>query len=248
MMRDDKLVRVAIRSKQSIERVLWVWGAILESAAEVDDNGRFDFDIAEAAYFLRTDESDVAAIVDALSAQDRIAENNVVNWSARQFTSDRSAERQRRYRERKKGCDVGATGVDEPCESDSDGEVTSLSRHGDAPETETETDIPSSNDEGVPRPEENQALRVEHLVEAFNELAKRRGLPLVKKLEGTRLRRAQILIRRNSIDDITEAIDAIDRSPWMHGQNDKGWRADFDFFLQPKSFTKLIEGSYDGAR
>ena len=33
MMRDDKLVRAAIKSKQSIERVLWIWGAVLESAA-----------------------------------------------------------------------------------------------------------------------------------------------------------------------------------------------------------------------
>ena len=39
MMRDDKLVRIAIKTKQPIERVLWIWGAILESAAEIDDNG-----------------------------------------------------------------------------------------------------------------------------------------------------------------------------------------------------------------
>jgi hypothetical protein len=40
MMRDDKLVRVAIRSGQAIERVCWIWGAILESAAEIDNGGK----------------------------------------------------------------------------------------------------------------------------------------------------------------------------------------------------------------
>jgi hypothetical protein len=57
MMRDDKLVRVAIRSKQTIERVVWVYGAILESAAELDDEGRYDLAADEAAYFLRADEA-----------------------------------------------------------------------------------------------------------------------------------------------------------------------------------------------
>jgi hypothetical protein len=129
MMRDDKLVRVAIRSKQTIERVAWVWGAILESAAEIDDEGRFDFDEEEAAYFLRADADDIGAITKALEGAGRISADCVVKWSDRQFSSDRSAERQKRYRDRKRV---------EVTEGDGDAEVTSPSRHGDAPETETE--------------------------------------------------------------------------------------------------------------
>src|ERR1035437_4506737 len=97
LSRDEKLVRVAIKSKQTIERVVWVWGAILESAAEVNDNGRYDFDIGEASYFLRSDENDVGGIVDALENLGRIHEGYVIHWSDRQFQSDTSAERQKRY-------------------------------------------------------------------------------------------------------------------------------------------------------
>lgn len=140
MMRDDKLVRVAIRSKQTVERVVWVWGAILESAAEIDEDGRYDFDTAEAAYFLRADESDLVAILDALSEQGRISQDRVVKWGDRQFTSDRSADRQRRYRERKKAVSHGDNGAEPVTGGEGDGGVTSLSRHGDAPETETETE------------------------------------------------------------------------------------------------------------
>ncbi len=140
MMRDDKLVRVAIRAKQPIERVVWVYAAILESAAEIDEDGRYDFDTAEAAYFLRADETDVHAIVGELSAQGRIVGDCVVKWSDRQFSSDRSAERQRRDRERKTGGDAGVRGEEPPSERNADGEVTSLSQHGDAPERELETD------------------------------------------------------------------------------------------------------------
>src|SRR4249919_1129621 len=152
MMRDDKLVRVAIRSSQTVERVVWVWGAILESASEIDDEGRFDFDTAEASYFLRASEDHVRAIVSALGDVGRLSEDRVVKWGDRQFKSDRAAERQARYRERKRNGDTD--GGKPECDGEGDGEVTSLSRHGDAPETETETetDITVSNDTVPPEP------------------------------------------------------------------------------------------------
>jgi hypothetical protein len=146
MMRDDKLVRVAIKSKQPIERVVWLWGAILESAAEIDDGGRFDLDAAEAAYFLRADEVHVAAILDSLIEGGRISEGHVVKWGDRQFQSDRSAERQRRHREKQKSTNDGDHNPKAPLGDDADNVtvtspsdgVTAVSRHGDAPETETE--------------------------------------------------------------------------------------------------------------
>lgn len=107
---------------------------------------------------------------------------------------------------------------------------------------------PSTSDDKSSSAETPSAIKPIHLLEAYNAMAGRIGLPVAKKLEGDRLRKARILVRTATIDDLTEAIDAIERNPWMHGQNDKGWRADFDFLLQPKSFNRLIEGSYDRAQ
>ena len=73
MMRDEKLVSAAMRSKQTIERVVWIWGAILESAAEINDAGRYEIDHAEIAYFLRADEADVAAVEGALHSLGRLS-------------------------------------------------------------------------------------------------------------------------------------------------------------------------------
>lgn len=89
------------------------------------------------------------------------------------------------------------------------------------------------------------ALKPEHVVEAWNEMAGRLGLPVVKTLTSTRRRSLTARLREHPIDHWTEAIGAIERSPFLCGENDRGWRADFDFLLQPKSFAKLIEGSYD---
>lgn len=144
MMRDDKLVRVAIKCGQSIERVLWVWGAILESAAEIDDNGRFDVDESEIAYFLRADEDHIRAITAALADAGRLDSGAVAKWSHRQFSSDRSAARVAAYRERKRG---GQREGNDKQASQDDG-VTLQKRHRNAPETETDTYIPLSNDNG----------------------------------------------------------------------------------------------------
>lgn len=91
-------------------------------------------------------------------------------------------------------------------------------------------------------------LRPEHVVEAWNDTAARCGLPRIVKLTPQRRKQLLARLRQNTIEEFTEAILAIERSSFLRGANDRGWRADFDFLLQPKSFTKLIEGSYDDGR
>ncbi len=92
---------------------------------------------------------------------------------------------------------------------------------------------------------EPEKLKPEHVVEAWNDLAERRGLPVIRKLTGNRQKQLRTFVRLNTIDEVRTALDAIERSAFLRGENDRGWRADFDFLLQPKSFAKLIEGAYD---
>ncbi len=87
-------------------------------------------------------------------------------------------------------------------------------------------------------------IKPEHVVEVWNDTALRCGLSLVKKLTPERRKKLQTFIRRHSIDDITEAIAAIPRSPFLMGENNRGWRASFDWFLEPRNVTKLTEETY----
>jgi len=158
MMRDDKLVRAAVASKQPVERVLWVYGAILESAAEINDNGRYDFDAAEAAYFLRAAEDDICAVVAALTECERLADGRVVHWSDRQFQSDRSASRQAAYRERKRSQGGDGNNPETSQQESRDDEVTSPNCDTDAPETETETETKTeAAQHSEPREEERES-------------------------------------------------------------------------------------------
>jgi hypothetical protein len=88
-------------------------------------------------------------------------------------------------------------------------------------------------------------LTAEEVLEAWNVTADKCGLPKAR-LTPQRRRKLGPLIRQHGIEDFGAALQAVERSPFLRGGNNRGWRADFDFFLQTSSFTKLIEGSYDG--
>jgi len=151
------------------------------------------------------------------------------------------SEKARQLRKANKGC---ATVTGEP-----DAPVNEVHGRGEPGAPKPSLNLsPSTSDDKSSSVETPTAIEPIHLLEAYNAMAGRTGLPMARKLDGARLRRARVLVRTATVDDLTEAIDAIERNPWMHGQNDKGWRADFDFLLQPKSFTRLIEGSYDRAQ
>jgi hypothetical protein len=89
------------------------------------------------------------------------------------------------------------------------------------------------------------ALKPEHVVEVWNDLAARRRLKPVQRLSPERRKVVNTRIGQHPIEDFTEAIAAVERSPFLCGDNDRGWRATFDWMLKAANFNKLIEGTYD---
>lgn len=80
-------------------------------------------------------------------------------------------------------------------------------------------------------------------VEKFNAVARKHGLAVVEKLTARREKSLHARIGADlSVWDT--ALERLMASPFLLGGNDRGWRADFDFLLQEKSFTKLLEGGY----
>lgn len=82
-------------------------------------------------------------------------------------------------------------------------------------------------------------------LESWNAAADRCGLPKMRML--TKARKTAFRVRKREYPDIADwqaAFRCLQNTKWLHGDNQRGWRADPDFFLQAKSFTKLVEGSY----
>ena len=237
MMRDDKLVRVALKSGQTIERVLWVWGAVLESASDCNDGGKFDFDVAEAAYFLRIKPAPILAILEALEAAGHIADSVVTRWKSRQFQSDSSKQRVAAHRARKRGCNV--TG---------ENDVTLHDRYGNAPDTDTDTDteIIETNVSIAhldAQPLRADELRPEDVVDYWNRLAARLGKPQVRALTPERRVKLRQRIAGYTLDDFREVMGNVERSPFLRG--DRGWHGcNFDWVTKKTNFQKILEGNY----
>jgi hypothetical protein len=83
------------------------------------------------------------------------------------------------------------------------------------------------------------------VLEAFNLMAGEAGLPKAR-MTPERRKKLTSFTRRHKVEDITEAIWRIPQTPFLCGENERGWKADFDFLLQPKSFNRILEGSYGG--
>lgn len=141
-------------------------------------------------------------------------------WAQRQYKSDTSTERVKRFRKR------SSNGDETPPES----------------ETEAETEEPPVS------PPEGDRLTRQDVVDGWNDLAEICGLPKVQKLTDARKRRLDVRLREYpEIDAWRRAFKHIHDTPFLRGENRDGWRADFDFLLQAKSFTKLTEESYGQA-
>jgi Helix-turn-helix domain len=119
-----------------------------------------------------------------------------------------------------------------------------------APESVLQESIKEEKEESSLRSERAPASNVvmlsvaneaQQVVEAWNAVAERCDLPRLRSNETAR-RKASTLIRRNGIEDVMRAIQAVEASPHCTGAN--GWRADFYFLQQTKSFERLLSGFY----
>ena len=160
---------------------------------------------------------------------------NPVAWERLQFKTDKSTERVREWRKRKQKQSGNSV---KRCSNVS---VT-------AQDTETETDTENIEPKGSCASGDAPAFTVDDFVESWNEVAEACGLSKIRKL--TEARRRAFNVRRREYPEIADwqaAFRCLTSNKWMHGDNKTGWRADPDFFLQAKSFTKLVENQYGQA-
>lgn len=88
------------------------------------------------------------------------------------------------------------------------------------------------------------ASALPRLAEIWNR--ERSGLPEVRGCSGTRRRQAETRWREKPDPDYWSGIvRRIATSPFCRGENDRGWRADFDFFIRPETHHRVTEGKYD---
>lgn len=123
------------------------------------------------------------------------------------------------------------------------------------PCTKTGTTVPPNHQVTIIREEEpigslssadDEKDEIELAVEAYNDAADQVGWPSVRIL--SKARRSALKARLAECGGLPGWEMALARAraaPWLTGQNDRGWTADFDFLTKQSKFAKLMEGSYD---
>lgn len=182
------------------------------------------------------DEGKITQDGDMLS--NRRAEKALMDRTNRSQNSTHAANQRwgaqaQKYKQNQKGCD--ALAMPPQCASDA----------SQKPEPDIREEPKGSlSPAGDPKPFDEIACAVS----AYNEAAEAAGWPKVQVL--SKSRRAALRARLKEAGGVTgwaEALARAQSSPHLCGQNDRGWRANFDFLTRQSSFAKLMEGNYDPA-
>lgn len=108
----------------------------------------------------------------------------------------------------------------------------------------TRVEDKTSNSEIEPQKKEGDA-QMRDALEAYSAMAERTGLAVPRVVTAARRARLQAVIREHGLPTFLEAVSKVGSSSFCRGENERGWKADLDFILQAKSFTKILEGHYD---
>jgi uncharacterized protein YdaU (DUF1376 family) len=155
--------------------------------------------------------------------------------SRAQATAERYHERAKKAAEaRHKDASSNATSNGQACSK----HRNSQSQSHSSIELNESTNVDSSAEADPP-------LTQDEILEAWQVRMVPQGFPPVRKMTSQRTRQLKARLKDSTFEEWQQAMSALERSAFCRGENDRGWRADFDFLLQPKSFTKLLEGAYD---
>lgn len=83
------------------------------------------------------------------------------------------------------------------------------------------------------------------VVDAWNVLAKAHGLTTVQKLTDARRLKLNARLGEWGEEKIIAAIQTVPESSFLMGGGDRGWKANFNWLIQPESCAKLIERHSD---
>jgi hypothetical protein len=228
---DAKLAEAAMIADVSRAVSIAAWHCLLESAATVNNCGSYSTNPRRVSVILFEPPAAVEALFAAYAEVGLIGDGVILSWKKRQHESDSSTERTRKWRDKKRQetpeCDGG------------DDDETSR----DAPETEAETELVSSNEDKPS--DDGPALKVEHVIEAYRELAVELGLPVPRDLTPERRQLVKARIAQYPLEDFQTVIAKCRGSPFLRGERTAKSPLTFDWLMQKKNFQKVLEGNYD---
>ena len=89
---------------------------------------------------------------------------------------------------------------------------------------------------------ENKKKKVMEIVELYNSTTPL--LPHVQKVTPKRERAIDTFLKEFTLDEFKRICEIANSSDFLTGNNNRGWKADFDFIMRIDKATAILEGKY----
>ncbi len=92
--------------------------------------------------------------------------------------------------------------------------------------------------------EEDKGIPSVEILQLWNDLAKKKNLPVIQKITTSRRDKFNTRYNESSFDYI-KILSAIESSDFLCGDNDRNWKAEFDWVvINDTNYVKILEGKY----
>ena len=141
---------------------------------------------------------------------------------------------------------------DEEDEEDEEGQKNKIyekdinnicSSHEKHMETETETETITENININKNKKEKKMNKYNDVIEIYNTYCT--NLAKVQKLTEKRKIAINKLLKKINIEQFKEICMIANKSDFLTGNNDRNWKADFDFVIRPDKAVSILEGKYN---
>lgn len=82
-----------------------------------------------------------------------------------------------------------------------------------------------------------------NIISLYNSLCK--SYPKVSKLSDARKKAINARLNKYTINDFEELFKKAEESDFLKGNNNRNWKADFDWLIKDTNLPKVLEGKYD---
>lgn len=82
--------------------------------------------------------------------------------------------------------------------------------------------------------------------EEFNSICV--NLSSIKKITDSRKRVINARVKEYGLETILEVFNLVNKSSFLNGNNERCWKANFDWIMNASNFTKILEGNYNDTK
>lgn len=100
----------------------------------------------------------------------------------------------------------------------------------------------------VTKTEAADKVRIDYaaLMDTFNTTFQGTAIPAIRTMTEPRRRAVRQRAAQYGKQSIMQVFRNVLESPFLLGDNDRGWTADFDWIFKPANYTKILERRYNG--